>query len=105
MKILMHHHAIVSNHLILETKHLTCHNSTTYMLEKENLLYQIWLFWYTLIIPATHIDLTVFSQGLLLNCLYHGSLYKNLHNLTATLCHITVICAYINNCIYCQWLH
>ena len=33
----MHYHAIVSSHLILETKHQTCHNSTTYTLGKENL--------------------------------------------------------------------
>ena len=36
MKIHMHH-AIVSNHLILETKRWACHNSTKYLLRKENL--------------------------------------------------------------------
>jgi len=35
MKIHMHH-AIVSNHLILESKHQTQHNSTKYLLQ-ENL--------------------------------------------------------------------
>jgi len=30
MKIHMYHHAIVSNHLILETKHQTFHDSTKY---------------------------------------------------------------------------
>jgi len=37
MKIHMHRHAIDSNHLILETKHQTFHNTTKYLLQKENL--------------------------------------------------------------------
>jgi len=33
----MDHHAVISNHLILETKHQTCHNFTRYLPQKENL--------------------------------------------------------------------
>ena len=33
MRTHMHHHAIVSNHMILETK--TCHNSTKYLLIRK----------------------------------------------------------------------
>jgi len=82
MKMHIHHHNIVSNHLILETNHETFHNSTKHLAYYKKKIYQIWLFWYTLIyikICYIHIDLTDFNWGDLLNCFYHGlNLYENL---------------------------
>jgi len=49
MKMHIHHHDIVSNHLILETNHETFHNSTKHLAYYKKKIYQIWLFWYTLI--------------------------------------------------------
>ena len=69
----MHHHAtlwhctIVSNHLILETRHWTCHISTKYLLQKENLPNLAVLVYIYMKICYVHIDLTVFNRGNLLN--------------------------------------
>jgi len=52
----------------------------------KNKIYQIWLFWYTLVSKSASL-LTAFNRGNLLNWLYHGlNLFENLHNLAALLC-------------------
>jgi len=46
MKIRMHHHALISNHLIFETsiKHVIMPQNIYY----KNKIYQIWLFWHSI---------------------------------------------------------
>jgi len=52
----MHHHATVSIHLILETsiKHVIIPQTIYY----KKKIYQIWLFWYTLISRSATFTLT-----------------------------------------------
>jgi len=63
---------VVSNHLILETKHYTCHTSTKYLLQKENLSNLAGLVYTYIKICYIHIYFTVFKRGNLLYWYYHG---------------------------------